>query len=613
MKKNIFNKIHLSYILVFVIGTLFMTMNVFASNISSDYKLDKDITESIEVKSGSEVTIDLNGKTINSSNHAIIINDGATVTIKGNGNVFATKSAILNKGGNVTIENGTFSSSTYYTVKNMGTMTINGGTFNQTDEQNIGSSLIVNGWYNSTGTDDGVLTPDKNKTKEAKAIMTINGGVFNHITKTSNVKTDYWGKTTINGGTFNSKIGTILQATGEVSVTNGNFIGTDDVVVLNGDKELGISPATITITGGNFTAKYIIWTLTSGTLTIKDGTFNNVKNGIVDPYTKNEFDYNITGGLYNINSDIYNYLKEGYDAFDSSEGLIIDKAPVFQLNKKVYYVEKGKTIKLDYTANESAKKYANLGSADETIATIKNFEITGVSVGKTNIDCFIGAVGEGAEVIVYEVKTDETTKNGTTDLNGLINELGNGKDEVKGLDKDTSSKLLDAVKNGKTIKTELSTKEIKISDLSKEIKEKVNKNLKKEEKIAAYFDINVLLKADDNNIGKITELENAIIVSVDIPTNLPEIKTGYTRKYYVIRIHNGETTKIEANLVNGKIEFKTDKFSDYVLTYNDEIETKSENKGKLDDVPKTGNINYTMFFIIMGIMTLVSIKLLKRN
>ena len=163
------------------------------------------------------------------------------------------------------------------------------------------------------------------------------------------------------------------------------------------------------------------------------------------------------------------------------------------------------------------------------------------------------------------------------------------------------------------MKTELSTKEIKISDLKQEIKEKVNKILKKEEKIAAYFDINVLLKADDNNIGKITELENAIIVSVDIPTNLPEIKTGYTRKYYVIRIHNGETTKIEANLVNGKIEFKTDKFSDYVLTYNDEIETKSENKGKLDDVPKTGNINYTIFFIIMGIMTLVSIKLLKRN
>lgn len=385
------------------------------------------------------------------------------------------------------------------------------------------------------------------------------------------------------------------------------------MAMFNGDRELGISPATITITGGNFTAKYIIWTFTSGTLTIKDGTFNNVKSGIVDPYTKNEFDYNITGGLYNINSDIYNYLKEGYDAFDSSDGLIIDKTAVFKLNKKVYYVEKGKTIKLDYTANESAKKYANLGSADENIATIKNFIVTGMSVGKTNIDCFIGAVGEGAEVIVYEVKTDETTKNGTTDLNGLINELGNGKDEVKGLDKDTSSKLLDAVKNGKTIKTELSTKEIKISDLKQEIKEKVNKILKKEEKIAAYFDINVLLKADDNNIGKITELENAIIVSVDIPTNLPEIKTGYTRKYYVIRIHNGETTKIEANLVNGKIEFKTDKFSDYVLTYNDEIETKSENKGKLDDVPKTGNINYTIFFIIMGIMTLVSIKLLKRN
>ena len=53
-----------------------------------------------------------------------------------------------------------------------------------------------------------------------------------------------------------------------------------------------------------------------------------------------------------------------------------------------------------------------------------------------------------------------------------------------------------------------------------------------------------MLKADDNSIGKITELENTILVSVDIPTSLPELKSGYTRKYYVIRVHNGETTKI---------------------------------------------------------------------
>lgn len=169
---------------------------------------------------------------------------------------------------------------------------------------------------------------------------------------------------------------------------------------------------------------------------------------------------------------------------------------------------------------------------------------------------------------------------------------------------------MEAINNNKTITTELNTKEIKSSEVNKDTKDKVNKILKKEEKIAAYYDINVLLKADYNSLGKITELNDSILVSVDVPNSLPELKTGYTRKYYIIRIHNGETTKLDANLVNGKIEFKTDKFSDYILTYTDEESTV---KGKLDDVPKTSFINYTIFFTIFGLMTVVTVKLLRKN
>ena len=40
---------------------------------------------------------------------------------------------------------------------------------------------------------------------------------------------------------------------------------------------------------------------------------------------------------------------------------------------------------------------------------------------------------------------------------------------------------------------------------------------------------------------------------------------------------------------------ETDKFSDYILTYTDEVKkANEENKGKLDDVPKTGIINKTI-------------------
>ncbi len=614
MKKRIFKSMKLSYVFALVIGALFMIRNV------SALTLNGDSTEPIVIESGKTETIDLNGKTLNvsSNKNAITINEGAVVTIKGNGTVYAEAAAIFNNGGTVTIENGTFSSSKFYTVKNLGKMTINGGLFNQYKEKNSSnSSLIANGFYGKLGNDCGVEMPkstDKSIT-EAIAVLTINGGTFDQYTTTSTIKGDSWSKTTINNGEFTSHNGTLVQVTGEVKINGGNYIGFDDITMFNGSTQKIFEPADLTITGGKFSANYIVWTHTNGSMKITGGDFTGVKKGVVDTYGKKEFDHSITGGLFNVNSlDIYNYLNNGYDVFDTADGnLIVDKQAEFKLNKKEYYIEKGKTIKLDYTANETGKKYTNFGSADENIATIKNYEITGVNVGKTTIDCFIGGLGEEVQVIVYEIKTDDATKKETNNLNNIINNIVENK-TTKGIDEETSNKLLDAVKNGKTIKTELTTKEVKASEISNDTKTKINKILKKEEKIAAFFDINVLLKADNNSIGKITELENTVLVSVDIPTTLPELKTGYTRKYYIIRVHNGETTKLDAKLVNGKIEFETDKFSDYALAYVDETTTtKEENKGKLDDVPKTGFINYTIMFIIFGLMALISFKILRKN
>lgn len=412
-----------------------------------------------------------------------------------------------------------------------------------------------------------------------------------------------WNVATINDGLFEVPTGN-----DKTTIFNGTY-GANSV-----DKGI------LTINGGTFKAEYFLEGKTISTINIAGGNYENINKSFINNSEERKKDspndnldtsnVKISGGTFNSNA-LYDekYIKDGYEMFDYNNNIVVDKQAEFKLNKKEYYIEKGKTIKLDYTANETGKKYTNFGSAYENIATIKNYEITGVNVGKTTIDYFIGGLGEEIQVIVYEIKTDNATKKETNNLNNIINNIVENK-TAKGIDEETSNKLLDAIKNGKTIETELTTKEVKASEISNDTKTKINKILKKEEKIAAFFDINVLLKADNNSIGKITELENAVLVSVDVPNNLPELKTGYTRKYYIIRIHNGETTKLEANLVNGKIEFKTDKFSDYVLTYTDEESTV---KGKLDDVPKTSFINYTIFFIIFGMMTIVTIKLLRKN
>lgn len=628
MKERIFKRIHFSYIFALVIGALFMIKNVNAETISSDLKLTSNRTENIVVKSGSNITIDLNGYNITTTNEdSIKVELGATLNLKGKGTIEAIGTSVspIYNNGTIIMSDATLlkdeSKGTYYAILNHGTMTIKSGTVKMDNYKT--SSLIANGYYDYTNTNDKV-----GKTAYIEGVgnpapkLTIENGTFDGGRNT--VKNDDAATLTINGGTYKNNVQVTVFNVNIATINGGTFetpSGNDKTNIVNKFLDEKYDKGILNINGGTFKALYLLEGWTKDTINIAGGNYKDIKSLINDSEERktesskdnlNSTNVKISGGTFNSNS-FYDekYIKDGYEMFDYNNNIVVDKKSEFQLTKVKYYVEKGKTIKLDYTANETGKKYLNVGSADEKIATIKGDVITGVSVGKTNIDLFIGGNPlEAAEVIVYEVKTDNATKNETNNLNSLINEIANGKEEVKGLDKETSNKLLEAINNNKTITTELNTKEIKSSEVNKDTKDKVNKILKKEEKIAAYYDINVLLKADNNSLGKITELNNSILVSVDVPNSLPELKTGYTRKYYIIRIHNGETTKLDANLVNGKIEFKTDKFSDYVLTYTDEESTV---KGKLDDVPKTSFINYTIFFTIFGLMTVVTIKLLRKN
>lgn len=609
-----FKKLRLSYIFAFAIGALFMTINVSAKTITLDDNSDKQIVVT------EDTTIDLNGKKLEvAGTHAIVVMKGATLTIKGDGSVIADKAAIFNKGGVVNILGGSYLSNTWYTIKNLGVMTIKDGTIGGVKQKND-SSLVANGYFDSIANDE-----EAKPTKDPGILLTIDGGKFTHLTNTSTIKSDDWSKTVINNGEFTSENGFLLQASGDIVVNGGNFTGYNSIAVLYGFNSEDL-PGTLTIKGGTFNAKYIARADNNGYLTITGGDFTNVTDGVINPktmcgnYDKKAnvgdkmcpYTSTISGGEYaSNNNDLFKHLKEGYDVLTVDNKYVVDKTPTLELKKDVYYVEKGKTIKLDYTANETAKKYLTIKSENTKIATVKDGVITGVSAGKTNIVLNYGGMGDNVEVIVYEVKADESTKNETSNVTNIVKDLLDNKD-VKGVDKDTKEKIVEAVKSGKTIETELSTKEIKSSDLSNETKKEINKTIKKDEKIAAIFDINVLLKASNNNIGKLTELENAVLIGLDVPNNIPELKTGYTRKYYVIRIHNGKAERLDATYENGKVTFKTDKFSDYILTYED-VESKTGSSKELDDTPKTGYVNYSITFIIFIMLTMVTVKLLKRN
>ena len=146
-----------------------------AAEAGETIKLAANITGDVVIPEDANITIDLNGKKITNSGGHTIMNNG-TLTIEGEGtvdNITHGKAALYNKG-TVTLNGGTFdrtqengksdSSSggnSYYTIKNVGNMTINEGVNVLTAKGNgeLGrfSSLVANGYYNGATYDNATL------------------------------------------------------------------------------------------------------------------------------------------------------------------------------------------------------------------------------------------------------------------------------------------------------------------------------------------------------------------------------------------------------------------------------------------------------------------------
>lgn len=144
--------------------------------------------------------------------------------------------------------------------------------------------------------------------------------------------------------------------------------------------------------------------------------------------------------------------------------------------------------------------------------------------------------------------------------------------------KDLHKVLTNSLKGGQKEKVETAIKEGKEVDFKLILKESVNDKEKKEllvyvdklgnTKVVSAFDIEIQLFIDDKNEGTISETSSELTFKVAIPENLK--KEG--RKFYVLRYHDGKVDKLA---VSEDGTFKTDKFSSYMLVYED---TKSEVK-----------------------------------
>lgn len=94
---------------------------------------------------------------------------------------------------------------------------------------------------------------------------------------------------------------------------------------------------------------------------------------------------------------------------------------------------------------------------------------------------------------------------------------------------------------------------------------------KADAEVVNAFDIEIELVIDDKNEGLISETDDKLTFKVAIPENLK--KDG--RKFYVLRAHDGKVEKLP---VNEDGTFETDKFSSYMLVYEDVKATTPETK-----------------------------------
>ena len=291
-----------------------------AASDNNTVTLLKDVTADITIPAGKTMTLDLNGKTLTNVNDHTILNNG-NLTITGTGkvdNISHAKGALYNKG-TVVVNGGTFDrskengktsndsgSNSWYTIKNVGSMTIHDGATVQTAGNNttLGkfSSLVSNGYFNA-----GDYTNNRGL---EQPILTIDGGTFRGGLNT--IKNDDHAKLTINGGTFSNYYQAVVQNHNIAEITGGTFTAASDANaktygIYNCGCGAEIDLGTLTVSGGTFTgATYAVADVSSenADVTISGGQFAGTKAAIVKSSTS-KATIAVSGGKFSSDPSVY--------------------------------------------------------------------------------------------------------------------------------------------------------------------------------------------------------------------------------------------------------------------------------------------------------------------
>lgn len=394
------------------------------------------VTESVTVEAGKNITLNLNGQTLQDSAEArngdvsgrqhTIINKG-TLTITGSGTVdnksHACAALYNDVGGVVVLNGGNYTRSaengqnvnnsggnSYYNILNHGTMTINDGVL--VEQSGHYSSMVENG-YSSGGNNDPQLT--------------INGGTFSGGLNT--IKNDDRGTLEINDGTFTNVTQSAVMNWNKAKITGGMFesVGDGCSVLINTFYEnSGHDLGQLEITGGTFSCDgplvgFGLGGATHGTVTISGGIFTY--NGTFYA-TSSTNTTSISGGTFS--GDVSDYLAEGVDLIANNDGTYsvgeLDASNAVAEIDGQYYGTLGEAF-ADVETNQTIVVLKNLTTAEKIrIETGESIilDLNGNTVTSSADSQFITLNGQGTELTITDNSAAadgrivlETAKGGT--------------------------------------------------------------------------------------------------------------------------------------------------------------------------------------------------------
>lgn len=356
-----------------------------AANNGETVTLLKDVTENVEIAKEKNLTLDLNGKTLSGGTgtaKAALSNLG-TITIQ---DTSAAKTGTIKRD-----DNGTVGETSYYVIRNQGTMTIESGTvinnsgYRKTNPTGsmVGSSLICNGDCDEGGT----LTIKGGTFTQNNFIAIKNGALGVLHVSGGTISSDHsaiqnWFKADITGGEIKGQLWTDAykadESVGETKI-GGDAKFTGEIVM---DIYGSVAP-TLAINGGELD---VTWRITSAAAkagakpAVSGGTFTSAvpaeycAEGFI-PTANADGSYGVKAGAYvaQIGDVKYETLKDAINAAKDGDivTLLADATEDVTINKNITLDLGGKTL----TNTNSGK--ATISVKDSAVVTVKNGFVMG--------------------------------------------------------------------------------------------------------------------------------------------------------------------------------------------------------------------------------------------